>query len=410
VTNFGNELRRLLGERGMSLREAARRAHCDPGYLSKVANGHKSATPNMIAILEKVLSANGALTKAAEAAALTNPRSRATRVATRTDVEVGRRVVQALETIDDGRITSVVDGLAALIEYYAETICVLPPMGVYDEILTVRSYANKLTERSGFATRHRDLALTAGWLSALLAIAACDMGEHGAARVWCSDAERRSQEAKHPELAGWAILTRAMIAFYQGRPRQSATLSARGQEVASIGTVIHAKLAAQEMRAAAMIGDVSHMTQARNFAARAIARLPAGAKVTGAFSITLGEDPPYTATSLLLVGRFNEAVLATNRVIQTAYHADMRRRSENPSGYARSLLILGLAQAGARHLDEAVTAGQTALNSSRPAWPTMVLAGRLDQVLARDFTGTRQTAAYHVRYLEMASHQVKNHL
>jgi hypothetical protein len=161
-----------------------------------------------------------------------------------------------------------------------------------------------------------------------------------------------------------------------------------------MGSVVHAKLAAQEMRAAALAGDAARMTEARGHAAKAMARLPA-ARPTGVFSISAGEDPPYTATSLMLAGDFGEAVTATNRVIQAAYQLEARRRGANPSGYARSLLILGLAQAGNRRLDDAVAAGDEALSGSRPAWPTLVFAGQLDQVLARDFGGSRQAADYH---------------
>ncbi len=87
-----------------------------------------------------------------------------------------------------------------------------------------------------------------------------------------------------------------------------------------------------------------------------------------------------------------------------SHEPETRQRRENPSGYGRSLLILGLAQAGSGCLDEAVAAGHSALTSRRPAWPTMVLAGQLDHVLTTDFAGTRQTAAYHARYLEKLSH------
>lgn len=201
-----------------------------------------------------------------------------------------------------------------------------------------------------------------------------------------------------------------MIAFYQGQPRGSVTLAAQGQEIAPIGTVIHAKLASQEMRAAAMAGDTARMSDARRYAAKAIAELPSNAKVTGAFSINLGEDPPYTATSLLFAGNFKEAVSATNRVIQGVYHSETRQRGENPSGYARSLLILGLAQAGVGRLDEAAAAGQAALAGSRPAWPTTVLAGKLDQVLSRDYADASETAEYHDHYLETTSYPTGHHL
>lgn len=193
---------------------------------------------------------------------------------------------------------------------------------MYDELLSVRSYAGSLLDRVTRSERRRpDLVLAAGWLSCLLAVATCDMGDHAAALLWCSDAERRSRDAGHPEIAAWATLTRVMIAFYQGQAGRAVALAGRGQRIAPVGTVAYAKLAAQEMRAWALLGKPDEMARARGRAAKAIARLPSDVATTGAFSINLAEDPPYTATSLLLVNRFQEAVSATNRVIKTVYGA-----------------------------------------------------------------------------------------
>ncbi|MFF5262692.1 hypothetical protein ACFY4C_27490 [Actinomadura viridis] len=314
----------------------------------------------------------------------------------------GHRAVQALETLGGDHLSDVADNLGELVDHYAVTICALHPAEVYDELLAIRSYAKGLLAQAKPSPR-TDLALAAGRLSHLLAVAACDMGEHAAARLWCSDAERRSEEARHPDLAAWSMLTRAMIAFYQGHSQHSVTLSARGQQIAPLGTVVHAKLASQEMRALAMAGAADQMSRARSHAAAAISALPNDVPETGAFSIALAEDPPYTATSLLLVGHPREAVAATGRVIETVYRPEARQRGEHPSGYARSLLILGLAHAEMGELDEAVAAGQAALAGSRPAWPTMVLAKRLDRVLAESFVDARQTADYHARYLEASS-------
>src|ERR1022692_3494667 len=55
MTNFGDELRRLLEERRLSLREAARRAGCSAGYLSNAAHGRKPLTPSVAARLDRVL-------------------------------------------------------------------------------------------------------------------------------------------------------------------------------------------------------------------------------------------------------------------------------------------------------------------------------------------------------------------
>lgn len=313
---------------------------------------------------------------------------------------VGGRVVEALNVVGGDQLSGIVDGLGELVDHYTFAINVLPPAHAYDELLSVRSYVGGLLDRAGHAPSWKDLVLAAGRLSHLLAVAACDMGEHAAAHVWCSDAARRSRDVGHPDLEAWADLVKAMIAWYQGNPRRSAVSAARGQRVARQGTVVHAKLASQEMRAEAMAGDAHGMAQARRRAGEAIAALAPGVPTTGALSIALSEDPPYTATSLLFVSRYQEAVTAADRVINACYRPETRQCGEHPSAYARSLLILGLSQAGLGRLDESLAAGHAALAGGRPAWPTMVLAGKLDQTLTRRFADARQTAEYHARYLE----------
>jgi transcriptional regulator with XRE-family HTH domain len=62
VNEFGDEVRRLLSERGISLRQAARLAHYDPSYLSKVLSGTKPGSPELAAALDEILGADGVLT------------------------------------------------------------------------------------------------------------------------------------------------------------------------------------------------------------------------------------------------------------------------------------------------------------------------------------------------------------
>jgi hypothetical protein len=144
-----------------------------------------------------------------------------------------------------------------------------------------------------------------------------------------------------------------------------------------------------------MLGDAEGMADARGKAAAAIGALGPGADTAGAFSIPLAEDPPYTATSLLLVRKYQDAAEVTRRVIGTVYRGSP---GDQPAKYAWTLLILGLAQAGLGDADAASAAGTAALDCGRPAWPTMVLAGRLDHLLASRFPGTADAAGYHARY------------
>jgi transcriptional regulator with XRE-family HTH domain len=55
MTDFGDELRRLLEERGISLSAAARQAGCSKGYLSNVTHGRKPLTPRVAAGLDRAL-------------------------------------------------------------------------------------------------------------------------------------------------------------------------------------------------------------------------------------------------------------------------------------------------------------------------------------------------------------------
>ncbi|MFF7650254.1 hypothetical protein ACFZCY_10390 [Streptomyces sp. NPDC007983] len=322
-----------------------------------------------------------------------------------TQLDRGRRVIQALDVMGNDSPGIVAESLGKLVDHYAHSISAMPPSEVYDEILMVRSYANRFLDSAGVARQRKDLELAAGWLSCLLSIAACDMGAHASAHLWCADAERRSKEVGKPELAGWSMWTRSMIAFYQGRPHQSMSLASQGQAATPMGTVIHAKLAAQEMRTAAMVGDAEGMEESRRYAAAAMKSIPSGVNAPGVFSIAMAEDPPYTATSLMLLGRFREAVSSTSRVIETHHHHGVRSRGEHSPGYARALLILALAQVGTGRLDEAVSAAHAALNSDRTVWPTVVLAGKFNQVLKRDFADTRQAAEYDSRLREVIVHE-----
>jgi transcriptional regulator with XRE-family HTH domain len=61
VTIFGEELRRLMAEQRVGLRELARQLSYDPGYLSKVVNGRKAVSADLARRLDQALGAGGAL-------------------------------------------------------------------------------------------------------------------------------------------------------------------------------------------------------------------------------------------------------------------------------------------------------------------------------------------------------------
>ncbi len=58
---FGDELVRLLAERGLSQRKIAHQVPCDAGYLSKLIHGHKPPSRKIATRLEELLDAGGRL-------------------------------------------------------------------------------------------------------------------------------------------------------------------------------------------------------------------------------------------------------------------------------------------------------------------------------------------------------------
>jgi hypothetical protein len=74
--------------------------------------------------------------------------------------------------------------------------------------------------------------------------------------------------------------------------------------------------------------------------------------------------------------------------------------ADQPTNYARTLLILALAAAGLGEIDEAAAAGVAALESGHVVWPTMVLAGKLDQSLAAKSPGSAHAADFRARYID----------
>jgi hypothetical protein len=181
---------------------------------------------------------------------------------------------------------------------------------------------------------------------------------------------------------------------------RSALAARKGQADGRSGTAAHAKLAAQEMRCAAMLGDMAGMADARRRAVGAMSALTPAVPASGAYSIPRDGDPPYTATSLLLTGKCREAAQITRRIIETAYSPRSRAPGDQPTAYSRTLLILAVAGLG--EADEAAAAGAAALQAGPVVWPTIVLAGKLNDSLTRTSAGSAHADGFRARYADAA--------
>lgn len=245
MTAFGDELRRLLGGRGMTLREAARRAHCDSGYLSKLARGERPPPgPALAATLDRLLRADGALVAAAAAARpddIPGPEGRAQIAHAR---HQPRRVS-----------TGAVDALAAVlaVQRHAEDVlgsaAVLPAVSVQlNQTITPMVIGARGPLRPAVVEMAAQWAQYAGWLHA-------SQRQAGAASRLFDRGLEWAVEAASVNLISEIVSMKGQLAWMVGQPGPVIGLSQAAQRGDGLYPGQVAISAAQEARGHAMAGD-----------------------------------------------------------------------------------------------------------------------------------------------------------
>jgi len=319
-------------------------------------------------------------------------------VADRLLAALGSDAIDAIEANRRAGATSLAPGtverLGQLTEHYQRAYGASSPNVLHAELLVMRLYVGSLLDRKLTLTEHRDLVVLTGLLSALLGLASFDCGDRAAALAWCDDAKERGTEAGHPAIVAWSYEPRVLVAYYGGQPKEAVVAAQAGRRSARCGTVAHARLALQEMRAVARTCDASAATEARGRAEHALAKLPAKAPRSGTF---LGVDertlPAFTVMAHLDLGQHGDAEQLAGQLLDTCDFTDW------PTGYALRRLDRGIARAQLGRLDEAIGDGMQALDTRRLASSVVARAGELDATLQRGFPGAVEARDFHERYV-----------
>ncbi len=206
LTDCGHELHRLLAERRISLREAARQVGCSPGYLSNVAHGRKSLTPRVAARLDSVLGADGTFAALAvvPASAVSFPVLTVPVPVTAPGISRGNAmaVIAALEEILPGYIQADrLVGSAALLlplRSHIATIERACEVARGEDRSDVLAFASRFTEFCGWAHQ--------------------DAGELGLAMQWTSKALDYAVELGDQRAIAYTLMRKASIATEAGTP------------------------------------------------------------------------------------------------------------------------------------------------------------------------------------------------
>ncbi|MDQ3151834.1 MAG: XRE family transcriptional regulator [Actinomycetota bacterium] len=278
------------------------------------------------------------------------------------------------------------DVSAATLELLArrvDRLCRDYPVRPAPELLTeARSWLDRtlgLLERRTSLGAHRELLVSAGWLSALVACLHYDLGHRSGAQTWREATGSLGTESGHAEITGWSHEIAAWMAFTADRPTEALVHAQAGQRIDRTSCVA-AQLAAQEARAAAKLGDRSAAEDAMARGRAVLDRLPDPADPDHHFVI----DPAKADFYAMGVYRWLGVGDAAQEYAQLT-----RAYCERPDGTIRSpmrrseaLLTLGAVAARRGDLNAAVAYGLAGLGDPRKCMPSLLTsAADLDAAL-----------------------------
>lgn len=346
---FADSLRTLMGQRGVSFRQLATRAHYSSSYLHDLAAGKKPPTVEAAARLDDALDAGGALTASAfpggdglddELDAL----------------ELTRRVEAS--DVSDGtlrRLETAVDDLAMA---YATR----RPAELLPRVRRHLAYVARLVDARATLAQRRRLLVAGGWLSLLAATVHVDLRQHAAADARLDTAGSLAGHAEDPEISAWCLETRAWAALTDGDFPRAADLAVQAQARAPRGGSALIQATAQEGRAHARMGHAAQTRDALGRLADLTRGLAQPDRPEHHFRYDPGKALSYTATTLAWVADPAAEEYARETLRQLESSADGVAR---PRRVASARLDLGVALLGAGKADEAAAQALVAITSGR---------------------------------------------
>ncbi len=457
MTAFGEQMRRVMAERGMSLHKLAKIVNYDVGYLCKVRNGQKPASPVMAARVDNALGAGGALIALAPAppvkqrhredgqvradyrpAAVValpdrqpdNGHTDSSRDAVEEADPTRRRdalklglaasiAPQALERVlreaaadameftrmtgSPGVGAGTLDHLEGAATELGRAYTTRPPAELFAIARAYRTRVHELIQGRHTLAEGRELYVYAAWLDELLAWLAHDLGDLLPAWAFAVDGFEHAGQAGHSELCAWAATSMAEIALDQDRPDRALSAAAKGIEQAPVSHPLAVRLRAHAARAYARLGEPGKcqdlLTETDTLWDR-VSATPSATLDPG----TLADYAlcAYPATAYLSLRDFGAAKRHAEEAVAAA-EARSPQQPAIPSPGALSRVYLAIALAELGQPDEAIGQAQRALHSPRMVYVVRKRARELDAVLMRRYPKLPAARQFHEQCRELTT-------
>jgi tetratricopeptide (TPR) repeat protein len=348
-----------MDTRALGVRALARQVPCDPGLISRLANGKQRPSREIAHRLDDVLDAAGELVALASASALAPPLL--TGVGTPADDEIA-----ALELARQAAATEVgtptVEALELAVDDLAVAYHGTAPATLLDRVRPYLDYTGRLISVKATLAEHRRLLISGGWLSLLAATCLIDLHRDRAAAAHLRTATQLARETEHPEIAAWCLETRAWQLLINGNYKQAIQVAQGAQRVAPRTSSAYIQATAQEGRAWARLKAPTETRDALTRVERLVAPLPMPDRPEHHYRYDPAKSQAYVATTLSWLGdpaAEDQARQVLTRIESTTDGPPRPRRAAT----ARLDLSLALVEAG-RH-DEAAETALEAITSGR---------------------------------------------
>ena len=239
------EIRRLRKASGYSQDDLARSLGYSRQYVAR-AEQHTKGLPSepLVAVLDDVLNAGGALVALRQDAATERKARRSRGRGSRTrpapaatgpgvldsPLEVTARM-QWLSTpnVSHTVLEQLDDAVADAIDQFEAS----GPAPLIPQLVGQRRWVEELLHGHQHPRQRNRLYVVAAKLSNLLGCAALDLGVRATARAYCREAYQLAELADRPDLLAWVRGTQSLIEYYAGRYKAALNLPRDGQRLAT---------------------------------------------------------------------------------------------------------------------------------------------------------------------------------
>lgn len=398
MSSFSDVLDRLIRDSGTEAKDLARQVPCNPGHISNMRQGKKRASLQVAERLDEILGAGGRLVAAALADGL--PADRPAVLAAIGAVvdpsetaELARRL-RASE-VDAGTL----DALARTTETLCTQYAYRDPMQLRREAQQWLSYTGRLLGHRTGLREHRELLVTAGWLTLLTGCLEYDSGMAAAAEATRTSAFHLGREAGHGEIVAWSLEMAAWFAHTRHDLPATVAYARAGQETAR-GASVAVQLIAHEARALGRMGDKRAVTAALDRGHKLLQGTPVAANTVNHFVVDPAKFDFYAMDCLRVVGDNEHAAEHAGEVLRAGRGPDGKDMS--PMRMSEARIALGSVAARRGDLDEAASWGAEAFRADRKCLPSLLLvAGELDAEMHGRYPDARPAAEFREQLAEV---------